>query len=146
MPKIPAKRPTASKIGLGIMAKTKIIIVSYALNRFSKTVNQVFFLRLYSARCLPECPKKNETISPNEAPNEATSATKSGEYMEPPAITVKNAGPETKNVALETKLIKKMPKSPKLTASLNKSLKIKSPKDSKTENVSTKMEKYFLLI
>lgn len=118
MPKIPAKIPTASKKGFGTIAKTKIIIVSYALNKSSNTLNQIFFLRLVRAKCLPEKPKKYEIISPNEAPREETSATRSGGYKKPPATTVMNAGPETKKVALEKKLIKKIPTKPRLCKSL----------------------------
>jgi hypothetical protein len=66
---------------------------------------------------------KKETKSPADAPKEAIKATKRGGYKDPPAITVKNAGPETKKVALEKKLIINIPRSPKPLDCAKKSLK-----------------------
>ncbi len=67
---------------------------------------------------LPECPNANPSISPKQAPREATPATRIGEYKLPPVIIVKNAGAETKKVALDTKFTINNPSNPKDGASL----------------------------
>lgn len=60
-------------------------------------------------------------MSPKQAPKAAINATKMGEYIFPPAIIVRNAGPETKNPALETRFIINKPNNPKDRAFLKKS-------------------------
>ena len=60
--------------------------------------------------------------SPRLEPKELTKATAKAGYNAPPANTVKNAGPDTNNVALEIKLIRKIPKSPSASVPLKKSL------------------------
>jgi hypothetical protein len=117
-PKIPAINPIASKNGFGIMAIKNTKIEPYVPNKSSKVLNHNFFLSLCSVKRLPEYPKKKEIISPKAAPKDAIRATRRGGYIDPPAITVKNAGPETKKVALEARLIKNIPINPREIASL----------------------------
>jgi hypothetical protein len=78
-------------------------------------------------------------MSPRQAPIAATNATKIGEYKFPPAIIVKNAGPETKKPALETKLTMNKPNRPKDEASLKKSLYTKKTPDNKIDEINIVM-------
>jgi hypothetical protein len=75
-------------------------------------------------------------MSPKHAPIAATAATRIGEYKFPPAIIVKNAGAETKKVALETKFMISKPSNPNDEACLKKSLYSKKTTDNKIEEIN----------
>lgn len=85
----------------------------------------------------PECPNRYPSMSPKHAPTAATIATRMGEYKFPPAITVKNAGAETKKVALETKFTINKPNNPKDEACLKKSLYSKKTSDNEIDKRNT---------
>lgn len=76
-------------------------------------------------------------MSPKQAPSAATIATRIGEYRFPPAIIVKNAGAETKKVALDIKFTKNNPSNPRDEASLKKSLNKKNATDRRIDKRNT---------
>lgn len=108
----------ASKNGFGIIASKKMIKAPCLWKCFSRNLTVLCLSNFFFVNFLPECPNANPSISPKQAPTDATTATRTGEYRLPPVIIVKNAGAETKKVALETKFTINIPSNPRDEASL----------------------------
>ena len=95
------------------MIKAPCLKKCFSKNLIVRWRSNFFFINL-----LPECPNTNPSISPKQAPSVATPATRIGEYKFPPVIIVKNAGADTKKVALDTKFTTNNPNNPRDEASL----------------------------
>ena len=108
----------ASKKGFGIIASRKIIKTPCLWKCFSKNLIVLCRSSFFFVKRLPECPNANPSISPKHAPAAAIAATRIGKYKFPPVIIVKNAGAETKKVALDMKFAINIPNNPRDEASL----------------------------
>lgn len=101
-----------------MIAKIKIIKTPCRWKCFSKNLIVLWRSNFFLVSLLPKCPNANPSISPKHAPVAAIAATKIGEYKLPPEIIVKNAGAETKKVALDIKFTTNIPNNPSDVASL----------------------------